>query len=292
MSQAIKVCDIFNCYGIERYSSSIKPIYAIIVIIRNSIILWIGGETILDNSSLKENTINKESVSFDSYEEMAEHYFRYVDTKPFNAYYERPATISLLPEVRGKRVLDAGCAAGWYTKWLLDKGADVIALDFSPKMIEMTKKRVGDGAEVLRADLNNPLDFIKDKSIDIVLSSLTLHYLKNWDMVMMEFYRILKDNGQLIFSVHHPFMDFTVFNKENYFLTELLEDEWSTINGKVKVEFYRRPLCDIVSAVTDSGFVVDKLLEPMPTEQFKLEKPDTYDILTKRPQFLFIRARK
>lgn len=42
---------------------------------------------------------------------MAEYYFKYVDTKPFNAYYERPATISLLPSVKGKNVLDAACAA-------------------------------------------------------------------------------------------------------------------------------------------------------------------------------------
>lgn len=250
------------------------------------------GGIILSKLSYQEQIINKDSVSFDSYEEMAEIYFTYVDTKPYNAYYERPATISLLPEVKGNKVLDAGCAAGWYTKWLLDKGADVVAVDFSPNMIEMTKKRVRNKAEVIRADLNNPLDFIADKTIDIVLSSLTLHYIKNWNAVMSEFNRILKDYGQLIFSVHHPFMDFTEFNKENYFLTELLEDEWNTINGKVKVEFYRRPLCDIISSVTDSGFVIDKLLEPMPTEQFKNEMPDTYDKLTKNPQFLFIRAKK
>lgn len=94
----------------------------------------------MSNLSEKEYFINKDSVSFNSYQNMAEHYFEYVDTKPFNAYYERPATISLLPDVKDKKVLDAGCAAGWYTKWLLDKGAAVIAVDFSPNMIEMTKK--------------------------------------------------------------------------------------------------------------------------------------------------------
>lgn len=246
----------------------------------------------MNKPSRGENIINKNSVSLNSYEEMAEHYFNYVDTKPFNAYYERPATISLLPDVKGKKVLDAGCAAGWYTKWLLDNGASVIALDFSPKMIEMTKKRVENKAEIIRADLNNPIDFIEDNSIDIVLSSLALHYLKNWDTVMSEFNRILKDGGQLVFSVHHPFMDFTTFNKENYFLTELLEDDWSTINGKVKVQFYRRPLSNIITSVIDSGFVIEKLLEPMPIEQFRIEKPDIYDVLTKNPQFLFIRAKK
>ncbi len=246
----------------------------------------------MSNLLKQDHILSKDSVAFNSYEEMAEHYFEYVDTKPYNAYYERPATILLIPEVKGKKVLDAGCAAGWYTKWLLDKGGDVIAVDFSPKMIEMTKKRVGNDAEIIRADLNDPLDFIEDKSMDIVVSSLTLHYLKNWDTVMSEFNRILKDGGQLIFSVHHPFMDFTVHNKDNYFLTELLEEEWSIINGKVKVQFYRRPLSDIISAVTNSGFIIEKLLEPMPTEQFKNKRPNIYDILTKRPQFLFIRAKK
>ncbi|GCD10376.1 class I SAM-dependent methyltransferase [Clostridium tagluense] len=246
----------------------------------------------MDNLQQQTHVINKDSVSLESYEEMAEYYFKYVDIKPFNAYYERPATLSLLPDVKGKKVLDAGCAAGWYTKWLLENEASVIALDFSPNMIKMTKERVGAKAEIIRADLNEPLDFIKDESIDVVLSSLTLHYIKNWDLVMSEFNRILKKDGQLIFSVHHPFMDFTVFNKENYFSTEIIDDEWETHKGKIKVQFYRRPLNKIVSAVIENGFRIDKLLEPMPIEQFRVEQPKVYDKLTKRPQFLFFRAIK
>lgn len=236
--------------------------------------------------------INENSLSFDSYEKMAEYYFECVDTKPFNAYYERPATLSLLPNIAGKKVLDAGCAAGWYSKWLVDKGAEVVAVDFSPSMIEMTKKRIGDKAEIIRADLNEPLTFIEDKSIDVIVSSLALHYIKAWNPVMAEFYRVLKPAGHLVFSVHHPFMDFTHFNKENYFLTEIIEDEWETNTGKVKVQFYRRPLCKIISPVIDAGFIIEKLLEPMPTEKFKELHPKVYGKLTRNPQFLFLRAKK
>ena len=250
------------------------------------------GGILLNNKSKDDQVISNDSISFNSYEEMAEYYFKHVDTKPFNAYYERSATISLLPQVKGKKILDAGCAAGWYTKWLLDKGASVIALDFSPNMIEMTKKRVGNKAKVIKADLNERLHFIEDESIDVILSSLTLHYIKNWNLVMSEFNRILKRDGQLIISIHHPFMDFTVFNKENYFLTELLDDEWNTNNGKVKVQFYRRPLSAIITPIIDAGFIIERLLEPMPIEEFKIAHPNTYDRLTKNPQFLFIRAKK
>jgi len=231
-------------------------------------------------------------ISLDAFNNLAEYYFNYVDTKPFNAYYERPATLSLLPDVQGKQVLDAGCAAGWYTNWLLEHGARVTAIDVSPKMVEMTKKRVGEKANVLQADLNKPLDFLNDKQFDIVLSSLTLHYLKKWDTVMSEFNRILNDNGILIFSVHHPFMDFTLFKRENYFLTELLTDEWQTHKGKEKVQFYRRPLSKIISPVIRAGLVIEELLEPMPTEKFKIKRPEAYDNLTKRPLFLFLKASK
>lgn len=239
------------------------------------------------------SVLNTHSISYDSYETMAEYYYESIDTKPFNAYYERPATLSLLPPVQGLKVLDAGCAAGWYSEWLLKQGAQVTALDFSPNMIAMTKKRLGEGqADIIRADLNEPLSFLSDAVMDIVLSSLTLHYIKNWEVPMAEFRRVLKPSGTLIFSVHHPFMDFSVFNRKNYFLTEMITDEWETDAGKVKVQFYRRPLAKIISSVIAAGFVIEKLLEPMPTEKFKDNQPQIYERLTQNPHFLFIKATK
>lgn len=234
--------------------------------------------------------MHKDSVSRPSYETMAEYYFEYVDHKPFNAFYERPGTLSLLPDVRGRHVLDAACAAGWYTEWLLEHGAQVTAVDFSQCMVKMTKKRVGNRARIVQADLNYPLDFLADQSVDIVLSSLTLHYIRDWGPLFSEFHRILKDKGQFVFSIHHPFMDFSYFQSKDYFRTELLEDEWNTHRGPVKVQFYRRPLTSIFSFLTQAGFVVHRLLEPMPIEEFKAIDPERYDRLTKRPQFLFIGA--
>lgn len=45
-------------------------------------------------------------------------------------------------------------------------------------MIEMPRRRVGDRAALFQADMNEPLAFLEDESLDLVLSSLTLHYFK------------------------------------------------------------------------------------------------------------------
>ena len=45
-----------------------------------------------------------------------------------NRYYERPATMALLGDISGKRVLEVGCGTGPLTEWLVDRGAAVVAL--------------------------------------------------------------------------------------------------------------------------------------------------------------------
>src|SRR5687768_2819173 len=99
-------------------------------------------------------------IAFDAYETLAEAYAAAIDTKPHNAYYERPATLSLMPEVKGKRVLDAGCGPGIYSEWLIEHGAEVVAVDASPKMIELAKQRLGPTTDVRQADLSKPLTFL------------------------------------------------------------------------------------------------------------------------------------
>lgn len=73
-------------------------------------------------------------IALEAYEKMAEQYAARVETKPHNAYVDRPTVFSLLPEIRGKAVLDAGCGPRIYSKHLVEKGAQVVAVDVSPKM--------------------------------------------------------------------------------------------------------------------------------------------------------------
>ena len=79
-------------------------------------------------------------VAQEAYDILPEAYAAVVDTKPHNTDYERPATLSLLPDVKGKRVLDAGCGPGVYAEWLVNRGAEVVALDANAKMVKLARQ--------------------------------------------------------------------------------------------------------------------------------------------------------
>jgi SAM-dependent methyltransferase len=155
-----------------------------------------------------------------SYEQIAGTYAQQVDARPMNAHYERPAMRALMPDVAGKQVLDIGCGSGWYAEYLLSRGAEVTAFDYDAQFVALTQARVRERALVLRADLAEPLRFAADATFDLAIAPLVLHYLHDWEPPLRELYRVLRPGGALVFSTHHPFMDWQEFERENYFATD------------------------------------------------------------------------
>lgn len=238
------------------------------------------------------NPIRKNSP-FNDYEPFAEAYVKHTESNSYNAYYERPAMFSILENLKFKSVLDAGCAGGVYSEWLINHQAEVVAIDINHKMVELTKQRLKNQGKVYQVDLNQPLTFLDNMSFDLIVSSLTMHYLENWENIFQEFYRILLPEGLFLFSTHHPFMDFQLFEKTDYFNTELIEDSWQSFSDiPVRVRFYRRPLSSMSSALAKAGFIIKQIIEPYPTLECKKYYPHDYEKLSTQPWFLIILAQK
>lgn len=229
-------------------------------------------------------------IAYDAYEKLADRYAQQVDAKPHNAYLERPATLSLLPDVHGKRVLDAGCGPGSYSEWLAKHGARVIALDASPKMVEHARSRLGDRAEVRLHDLRSPLDFLQDGSIDLVVAALVMDYVEDWLPVLREFRRVLRPSGALVFSVGHPFIEYVLRGSVDYFSTEKVEMWWKGWGEPVLMSSYRRPLGMMTEALYEAGFAIEKIVEAKPTPKYQEADPEGYEKVSKRPSFLCMRV--
>lgn len=236
--------------------------------------------------------MTREPVALEAYEALATRYARLVDTKPHNAFYERPATVSLLPDVAGMRVLDAGCGPGVYSELLASRGARVTAVDVSPAMVEQARRRLGRNVEVLEANLEEPLTFAESESFDLIVSPLMLDYVADLGQVFGEFHRILRAGRCLVFSIGHPFGDFVRHDQGSYFDTRLVQERWRGFGGEVTVPFFRRPLQAVTDPLFQADFSMDRLLEPVPTDEFRQAEPAEYERIKKEPCFMVIRARK
>ncbi len=182
-------------------------------------------------------------IAQDAFDQVAESYAAIVDSKPHNVYYERPATLSLLSDVKNKRALDVGCGPGFYAEWLTNQGAQVVAFDANEKMVRLARERLGERVRIELADLEQPLSFASDCSFDIVLAPLVLDYVEDWGLVFGEFHRVLDHGGYLVFSSDHPFVRYDNDPETyDYFKIDLVEYVWTGFGFPVNVPYYSCPL--------------------------------------------------
>lgn len=227
-----------------------------------------------------------------AYEEMAEKYNELIDHKPHNAYYDRPNTLELIPEVEGKAILDAACGPGKYAEILLSQGGMVTGFDISPNMIQLAQARNKGRGNFFVHDLSTPFEMFDKETFDIILCALALHYIPDWTLTIKEFYRVLKPKGTLVISIEHPFFEYNFFKSTKYFEIENVKCVWNGFGKPVEVNSFRRPLSECLLPFTNNGFYIDKLVEPKPTKEFEQLDPRHFKELNEFPAFMCMRAVK
>jgi malonyl-CoA O-methyltransferase len=120
---------------------------------------------------------------------------------PHNALMalEQQALLSLLPDVAGLTVLDAGCGTGRYLRLMRERGATAIGVDLSAPMLA---RAYADGASVARGSVCAlPID---STSIDTVICGLVLGDVPQLETALGEIARVLRPGGCVVYSVVHP----------------------------------------------------------------------------------------
>lgn len=138
-------------------------------------------------------------------------YFRNVDRKflkwiPFMQSGGYPFLTKYvdMKGLKGKKVLDIACGTGVLTEQFVRMGADVTAIDLTPKAVELTKKRLalyGLTAEVLEADAQQ-LPFA-DNTFDFVCAWGCLMHMPKTEQAISEIYRVLKPGGKSMIMMYH-----------------------------------------------------------------------------------------
>lgn len=229
---------------------------------------------------------------YSAYDKMAEAYIQLNRNGAFNAHFERPSLLALLPPVVGRRVLDVATGPGGLTAALLERGAEVTAVDGSEAMLAAARARVGAGATFLRLDLDQGLTGLDDGAFDVVVSSLTIHYIADLSKLAREIVRVLAPGGTLAVSTHHPLMDFPLSPSGEYFRLEMIADRWETAGAAFDVQFFRRPLTETLQPFLDAGLVLERISEGVVREELRQRFPEEAQRISTKPFLLFFQFRK
>ena len=121
---------------------------------------------------------------------------------PLDTAYPLEYAYALLGDVGGRTVLDLGCGSGANTALLALRGAHVYALDLSPDLIALARRRIAVNQIETPVDLlvgsAHDID-VPDESIDVVFGIAVLHHI-DMEKTARETWRILRPGGRAIFQ--------------------------------------------------------------------------------------------
>lgn len=220
---------------------------------------------------------------------LGDYFAEHAGVSPYNAYVDRPAMLELAGDVAGARILDVGCGAGHYAAELLARGAEVVGVDGSGTLLEHARARVGERAELVLHDLEEPLGFADDASFDGAVCALVLHHLTRRAQLLGELRRVLRPGGWLLVSTSHPAADWQHFGGSYY------ADDWVDLplgGSPFAIRFQRMPLETFLNELLAAGFVLERLVEPRPVPALKEIDEAAYHRLRRAPSFVAVRLRR
>ena len=108
----------------------------------------------------------------------------------------------VLPDVRGKRLIDVGCGTGRWLAWALAHGARGAGADLSAEMLRVAASKSNLAGRIVRADgLHLPF---ADACADVVLCTLSLAYMAPIESAMAELTRLARSGGCVVVTDFHP----------------------------------------------------------------------------------------
>ena len=197
---------------------------------------------------------------------------------------ETTATLSALPDVSGKSVVDVGCGTGRYALQLLRMGAqNVMGVDLSPQMLAVAQRKAQKAnlpLEITQGDLLDTLS-LPNGPYDIAVCAMVLAFLPDIAPAFLTLARLVKPGGHLVVSDVHPM---TWFLSPYLRFSNLQGQEW-------RIKRYPHLTSTLIQAAQEAGFVFEHLAEPIVDRRLATQYPLLWESMDK-PLALVLRFRR
>lgn len=165
--------------------------------------------------------------------------------------------------------------------------ARVVGFDRSLPMLQLARRRLDSAVPLLRCGLDASLPFA-DGAFDLIVCALAIHYVPDRNQTLRELHRVLRPEGAVVLSTQHPTTDW-IRKGGSYFDVKQETDIWKRNGDDWPMTFWREPLSSLTEAAHRAGFVIERLIEPLPEESMRDVDPEEYETLKIRPGFLMLR---
>ncbi|MFO0981077.1 MAG: class I SAM-dependent methyltransferase [Planctomycetota bacterium] len=233
----------------------------------------------------------------------------------YRDHLNTPAFLELLPDVTGRVGLDIGCGEGHNTRLLARRGARMTAIDIAEKFIAHARQA--------EAQLPLGIDYRVASAVELPFAAATFEFATGFmsfmdipetGRVLAEAFRVLKHGGFLQFSISHPCFDTPHRRnlRDARRITYALEvgDYFRNLDGEItewlfgaapphlkaglpkfRTPRFTRTLSQWLNLLVDTGFQLERVTEPRPSDATVRACPDLQDAQVVS-YFLHVRGRK
>lgn len=213
---------------------------------------------------------------------------------------EWPAIRAMLPDLRGRRIVDLGCGFGWFARWARQQGAArVLGLDLSENMLDRARRDTRDPAiEYRRADLE-ALE-LPASAFDLAYSALAFHYVEDFGRLVDTVCRALVPDAHFIFTIEHPI--YMAATHPHWWADEDGRKTWPVNRYSVEgprttnwlasgVIKHHRTIGTTLNTLIAAGLTIRHLEEFAPSAEQIAEAPELVEEL-ERPMMLLVSSQK
>jgi SAM-dependent methyltransferase len=204
-----------------------------------------------------------------------------------------PVLLRALGDVRGRRVLDAGCGQGYLSRLLAERGAQVVGVEPGRSLFDYAVEREAEqrqGIRYVRADLCDRPDL--GAPFDACVASMVLQAVPDWSQALRTCVEALAPGGLLVLSVIHPCFEqlWSTWREHGHHRVSRYDEEYE-IPGPHAPDFHRR-LSVYVNEVIRMGCRLRELAEPTLDPAAAAGGPDGIEACVHLPNFLVIVAER
>jgi len=219
----------------------------------------------------------------------------------YRDHLNTPAFFAMLPDVSGLLGLDIGCGEGHNTRLLAQRGARMQAIDISEVFIAHAKDSEREQPLGIDYHLASAVQLpFADNSFDFATALMSLMDVPETKQALAEAYRVLKSGSFLQFSIAHLCFDtphrrnLRDANRRTYAIEvgdyfkgsagEIEEWLFKATPAEIKqgmrkftIPRFRRTLSEWLNLLTETGFQIEQVEEPRPTDETVSSHPGLQD---------------